>query len=303
MPDGALLECGSNSLKVHYRSPETGEYRGRKFGWRLGRDVYETGRASPKTAAEIIAILSELASEGFERDALLAIATEWLREAADRADVLGQLRDRLQLDVRVLSGREEASLLAEGYLRSGGALPASLLDLGGGSLQVVELSSEKTAVRDSLPLGAIRLWCLGKEEGKPWNRRFVEEHIEAQLENAAIPKSDRVTATGGTVRAAAQVLGKTRMAREEIEALLEDVASEGAPPALSPSRREVFLPGLLVLARILRAAEAKDLVYQPISVGRIFFERLLEKTGGRIPRTWKELALESLRVTAIIRRR
>lgn len=303
MPKAALLECGSNSLKVHFRAHDSAESRTKKLPWRLGRDVYETGNASPGTLETIVGAISELARDGFQRDSLLAIATEWLREAGNKTDVLGQLRDRAGLYVRILSGREEGSLLAEGYLRAGGGIPATLLDLGGGSAQLVHLSEEKTVLRDSLPLGAIRLFCLGREEGKPWNRRFVEEHIDSVLETAAIVPSPRLVATGGTVKALCKLLGKTLVDPGTVDALIERISREGPPSSLSPERREVFLPGLIVLSKILRALGASELSYQPIPVGRIFFERLMEKTGGRLAEGWRDAILESLKVTTVIRRK
>jgi exopolyphosphatase/pppGpp-phosphohydrolase len=294
----ALLECGSNSLKVHFRSALTGEYRALKLPWRLGRDVFETGSLSVETVEQAIRTVHDLERMGFARESLVAIATEGVRDARNRADVIAQLEERLGLKVRIVTGREEASLLAEGYLKEHGRIPAFLADIGGGSLQLVHISQEKTVLRDSLPLGAIRLHFLGDEEGKPWNRRFVEEFIEGQFETACLMQTDEIHATGGTVKAAAKVLGKRGMPRAELEALLERSAVDGPPLELKPTRREIFLPGLLVLVRLAQRTGAKLVNQVSVSVGAVFLERMLERLGaGGSER--KGLVLDQLRITNI----
>jgi len=295
----ALLEYGSNSLKVHFRSSLTGEYRTLKLSWRLGRDVYETGSLSDETVKQAILTVRDLLGMGFERQSMFAIATEGLRDAGNRADLLSQLEEKLALKVRVISGREEASLLAEGYLQVHGKIPAFLADIGGGSLQLVNISQEKTVLRDSLPLGAIRLHCLGEEEGKPWNRRFVEEFIETQFETACLMKTGEVQATGGTVKAAAKVIGKQTMGLGDLEALLQQTEKEGPPLDLKPSRREIFLPGLLVLTRLLRQTGATQAHYVDISVGRVFLQKMIEKLGSASSGPRKDVVLDQMRITNI----
>lgn len=297
-----LLECGSNSLKVHFRTGVSGDIQCLKFPWRLGRDVCETGSLSDETVSRAVRTVEDLVGMGFERRSLLAIATEGLRDARNRADVLAQLRDRWEIPVRVISGREEASLLAEGYLKLGGATPAYLMDIGGGSVQLVHLSAERTILRDSLPLGAIRLQCLGEEEGKPWNRKFVEDHIEEQLEAACVMQTSRIHATGGTVKAVARVAEKKIIPRSEIDALLERVAADGPPPILKAERRAVFLPGLLLLAKLMGHTGAEDVQQLSISVGRTLLERLLERVGKRAAGPQKEVVLDHMRITNIWRR-
>ena len=299
MPNVLLLECGSNSLKVHFRSGAHEEYHILKFPWRLGRDVYETGSLSDETLAQALRTVEDLVRMGFERKAMLAIATEGLRDARNRTDLLDQLRERLQLQVRVISGREEASLLAEGYLKQGGSIPAFLMDIGGGSVQLVHISAEKTVLRDSLPLGVIRLHCLGEEEGKPWNRAFVEDYVESQLETACLMKVPQINATGGTVKALARVLEKKFLPREEIDALLETVAREGPPAQLRPQRRLIFLPGLIMISKVMHHTGASSLRQISISVGRYFLERLVDRLGRQAAGEGKDGLADAMRITNI----
>lgn len=294
-----LLECGSNSLKVHYRSIKDGNFKKISFPWRLGHDVYRTGRLSEETLTQAVDTVGQLMARGIDRRSMLAMATEGLREAENREDLLRQLHSRLELEVRVISGREEASLLAEGYLKQNGTVPAFLADIGGGSLQLVHLSEEKTILRDCIPLGAIRLHYLGEEEGKAWNRTFVEDYIQNSFSEASLMSTTDLHATGGTVKAIARVLGKRMFTPDEVTSLLEETEKAGPPAILPEPRKQVFLPGLLVLRSLLEQCGAKTVHYTKITVGKIFLERLLDRLGAA---TWgkrKDVLLQDMRITDI----
>ena len=301
MKGAVLLECGSNSLKVHYKSRTTGEIISQKLPWRLGHDVFEMGKLSEQTLAQALDTVLFLLGKGFERSSLLAIATEALRDAENRDELLAQLRGKLELDVRVISGREEASLLAEGFLKLHGKIPAFLVDIGGGSLQIVYLSEEKTILRDSLPLGAIRLFHLGEEEGKPWNESLVEEYIRGQLEDACLMQTEEIHGTGGTLKALIQVLKKTSSTAQEVAGILGRVRKEGPPAELKPARQQVFLPGLMVLSNLLDRTGARTIHYVKIPVGRIFLERLLDRLGPATEWDRKKYLLADMRLTNVYR--
>jgi len=299
MPTMALIECGSNSLKLHYHSRTTGDFHSMSLPWQLGHDVYQTGRLSEETLDQAVSMVEELLRKGFDRKSLMAIATEGLRDAENRDVLLKQLRDRLNLEVRVISGREEASLLAEGYVRLRRTIPAYLVDIGGGSLQLVRISDEKTVLRDSLPLGAIRLYYLGEEDGKRWNKTFVEEYIRNTFEDACLMQMPEIHATGGTMKALAHVLNKKTFVPDEVDKTLADVEREGPPASLKPERQRVFLPGLLVLSHLLRSCATVTVHYLKIPVGRIFLERILDRLGLLSDGRGKTVLFNQMRITNI----
>lgn len=294
-----LLECGSNSLKVHFRSEVGGEFQTLKFPWDLGRDVFETGRLTEETLKQALRTVEDLGQMGFQRGSMIAIATEGLRDAENRADFLEQLEERVGLRVRVITGREEASLLAEGFVKQGGQIPAFLMDIGGGSAQLVNISAERNVIRESLPLGAIRLHSLGSDDDKPWNRAFVEDYIDGQLETACLMKPNVVYGTGGTIKAVAKVLQNTAVTRDQVDELVERVTQEGPPRMLKPARRVVFLPGLVVLSKILHKTEATVLRKVSLSVGRMMLVRILDRLGKQPPRQKKDHLVDGMRITNI----
>jgi exopolyphosphatase/guanosine-5'-triphosphate,3'-diphosphate pyrophosphatase len=299
MSTPVVLECGSNSLKAHYRTVTSGIFQKVTFPWRLGHEVYETGRLSEETLKQAIEAIDALLKRGFERRYILPIATGALRDAENPSDLVGQLRERLGLEVRVISGREEASLLAQGYLKTQSRLPALIADIGGGSLELVHLSTERTVLRDSLPLGAIRLYYLGVEDGKTWNRQLVESWIASAFEEASLVKASELHGTGGTMKCIAKVLKKNTVTPGDLSALIDRVASEGPPAELSQSRQTIFLPGILAMKRLLEHCGASKLHHTKVSIGRMFLERLLDRLGASISGTKKNVLLQDMRITNI----
>ena len=112
-------------------------------------------------------------------------------------------------------------------------------------------------------------------------------------------QEERIHATGGTVKALAKVLEKKLVSRDEVDSLIEVVEREGPPRGLKRARREVFLPGLLVLARLLRHAGATQVHHVNLSVGRMYLERLLERLGAQAQGARKDVVHDQMRVTNI----
>jgi exopolyphosphatase/guanosine-5'-triphosphate,3'-diphosphate pyrophosphatase len=132
---------------------------------RLGDDEFgEVRELQPEAmerAATVCARFTELArSHGATR--VVAVATAATREARNAADFVRLVRDAAGIDVRVVSGREEARLIYLGLLSrvhvDGRAL---VIDIGGGSTEVAVGDGTGADVVESISLGAIRLSAEG----------------------------------------------------------------------------------------------------------------------------------------------
>lgn len=294
-----ILEFGSHSLKLHYQSRSSGVFRKTRFPWNLGHEVYTMGRISSGTARQAVETIQDLRQRGIHPRNLLAIATGALRDADNRDSFLKLVQDRLGLEVRVITGREEASLLALGYLKYSSKLPAMIADIGGGSLEIVYLGKDRTILRDSLPLGAIRLHHLGSEGDGDWNEPLVRDWIDSNFDEASMMTTDEVHATGGTVKAIFKTLEKSTFTDRDLEALEKQVRKKGPPAGLRPDRAEVFYPGLLVIRKLLHHSNARALTYIKISVGRIFLERFTTRLPPSSNQQRKRYMLQDLRITSI----
>ena len=109
--------------------------------------------------ALVCARFAEVA-RGYGAEEIVALATAAVREAENGDEFVEQVREKADLDVRVISGQEEARLIYLG-VASGVELPAGknalIMDIGGGSTELIVGDAQRYAFLDSLRMGAIRL--------------------------------------------------------------------------------------------------------------------------------------------------
>jgi exopolyphosphatase / guanosine-5'-triphosphate,3'-diphosphate pyrophosphatase len=155
---------------------------------------------------------------------VVAVATSAVRDAASRDRILGALRRRAGVEVRILTGREEARLGALAALQSLPVRHGLIVDLGGASLQLTRVRDRAIVSSASLPLGAVRTTrrFLRHDPARPEELRTLRGAARALL-GPALPAADRgeaMVGLGGTVRALASIhLRSGRRGREERQGL------------------------------------------------------------------------------------
>ncbi|MEM7230520.1 MAG: hypothetical protein AAF517_00005, partial [Planctomycetota bacterium] len=251
--------------------------------WNLGHEVYTTGRISSATARQALETLHALRKEGIPLKSVIAIATGALRDAENRKKFLALLENKLDLHVRVVSGREEATLLSQGYLRKIGTLPALIADIGGGSLELIYLSEDQSILRDTLPLGAIRVHHFGQDLSGNFVREDVENWIQESFLESTVLFADEIFCTGGTAKALSKCLGPS-ITFDELVAFEDEVARKGPPKSLKQDRGEVLLAGVIVLRMLMEHTKATRLTYLKLPIGRIFMEKYARRDSGGTPR-------------------
>lgn len=157
----AVIDIGSNTVRlVIYGGPPRAPavLWNEKVSARLGRDLAKTGAIPPAAMAEALAALARYAA--ILRDhgigQIEAVATAAPRDATNGGEFIARV-GALGLDVRLLSGEEEARASACGVI---GAFPDAtgvVADLGGGSLELVAVAHGACRDGTSLPLGTLRL--------------------------------------------------------------------------------------------------------------------------------------------------
>src|SRR5687768_13520738 len=238
---------------------------------RLGAGVRETGLLSETAMRHALEALHRMATLARQLGAsrVEAVATSAVRDAANGLTFLELVRADTNLKVKVLKGEEEARLswrsaVAHFELGVGRAV---VMDIGGGSLELA-LSADGLLERlVSLPLGALRLTeeQLGTA---PRGRdvRALRRHVRESLRRELLAREWRgatLIGSGGTFTnlgamslarhglASAQTVHGTRVARQELEHLL-DLLADLSPaerqqvPGLNPQRADIIVAGLAV---------------------------------------------------------
>ena len=145
---------------------------------RLGENEFQDKTLQPAAMERAIAVCREFADLARFHDArtVVAVATSATREAANKEEFLQRMADEAGLEMRVISGREEARLTYLG-VASGvrlGEHQALFIDIGGGSTEIIRGDQHDYTFLDSLSLGAIRLT----------NEFFAPEELEAPVTEA-----------------------------------------------------------------------------------------------------------------------
>ncbi len=161
VPTRAIIDIGSNTVRlVIYGGPARAPdvLHNEKVTARLGKGVAENGKLGGRASAAALASLARyrtlLDLKGI-RD-VDVVATAAARDAVNGAEFLDKIR-ALGMTPRLLSGEEEAITSAHGVI---GAFPQTdgvVADLGGGSLELVDVDAQGCRHGTSLPLGTLRL--------------------------------------------------------------------------------------------------------------------------------------------------
>lgn len=187
----AAIDVGSNSIHLLIAdvSPEGHlEVVDRvKEMVRLGRRSFTTGLLSEEAMGLAVRVLAHFQRlvEMRHVDRMRAVATSAVREARNRGEFIGQIRLETGVEVEVISGREEAQLIyraAQHALGLEGG-PHLLVDLGGGSLELVLVKDQRALWMKSAKLGAARMmehFLLGDPPTSAQCKR-LESHFEGEI--------------------------------------------------------------------------------------------------------------------------
>jgi exopolyphosphatase/guanosine-5'-triphosphate,3'-diphosphate pyrophosphatase len=212
----AIIDLGTNSVRFDAYALLKGGRPERlhreKRMLRLGEGLYGKGKLAPKAEARLHAALHDfsrmISDWGVEE--VWACATSALRElnAETRKKLLSEIRRRHGIRLRVISGRREAELIAEGILENE-RLPKgnfALIDIGGGSTELSFCQGRRRLKSLSLKLGALRLQQLCLRAQPPGSVELLA--LRALLRESlpkTLPQVSHVIGSSGTIRCLARL--------------------------------------------------------------------------------------------------
>jgi exopolyphosphatase/guanosine-5'-triphosphate,3'-diphosphate pyrophosphatase len=283
----AAIDLGTNTVRLLVGEPDgAGGYRpifAAQEITRLGQGLSPDLLLQPEPIQRTLAVLEwfrRLAdSHGATRTAV--IGTSALREARNRQEFLRRARMEMGLDVRVISGEEEARLTLRG-MRA--ALPAVgyplggrllLMDIGGGSTEFLLADGDAILATASTGLGVVKLTEAHVRHDPPVPAELTAIHdvVAARLARlraegfpglgpAAAAPAIAFVGTAGTLTTLAAIdlsltsydpgrVNGHRLTRDRVEALLRELASlpldrRRRIPGLEPARADVIVAGALV---------------------------------------------------------
>jgi exopolyphosphatase/guanosine-5'-triphosphate,3'-diphosphate pyrophosphatase len=167
----AVVDIGSNSIRLvvyEQLSRSPAQLYNEKVLCSLGRTLEQTGRLNPEGVVQALDCLERFSRliEAMKVARLDVVATAAIRDAADGREFLEAVGRRSGLQVRIISGEEEARLSGLGVLAGIPGACGAMGDLGGGSLELVGLDRGEIGRYVTLPFGPLRLMglSLGRSE-------------------------------------------------------------------------------------------------------------------------------------------
>lgn len=279
----AAVDCGTNTIKLLIGELPAVAVRASRMV-RLGEGVDATGRLGEAALARAFAAIDEYAElvAAHPVDQIRFCATSATRDAANAEVFADGVFARLGVRPEVLSGDEEAALSFAGavrHLRVETAQPVLVIDVGGGSTEVV-LGVDEPIAGHSMDIGSVRMHERYLATDPPTAAEIahcvteIDRHLDASPVDLGAARA--VVGVAGTViTVASGVLGlpvydpvRTDQAILDVTAVHDfvawlltlTVAERRALPYMSPGRADVIGGGALILSRILRRTSIAQMI-------------------------------------------
>lgn len=203
-----VIDIGSNSVRMvvyegERRSPHI--LFNEKVLCGLGEDLAAKGNLSENgldMAHETLGRFAHLAQDMKLRH-LDVVATSAVRDASDGQTFMERVKSATGLDIRLLSGKEEAIYTAQGVLSGTPEAEGIVGDLGGGSLELAHIKKSEVRKTKTLPIGAVRL--LGDDSLTPKKRRAVIDGALSKANWLSKGQGKDLYLVGGAWRALARL--------------------------------------------------------------------------------------------------
>ena len=310
MPRYAAVDIGSNSVRMMAAEVSHGETRilaEDRQVTRLGESVFRSGQISPEAMDFLCATLSRMAStyNRFEISAVRAVATSAVRDAGNQNEFLARTSLALGTSVEIISGLEEARLIHLG-VEARWPRPKErtlIVDVGGGSAELIISQNGQVIDSVSKPLGAVRLTEVFLTSDPPRldelhrMHDYIGEKLGSFHKLHATEKFDRAVATSATaaavICAANQIPRATRAQADRAKASTgqiqelyrrlstTDVSGRRRITGIGPKRAEIVVAGSAVFLSVLEIFNHRSFYYSAAGVRDGIIADLAARSAGR----------------------
>ena len=274
----AFIDIGTNSIRLLVvRLNPNHSYTiltRQKQQVRLGEGEFEDEEILPEAIERAVIVCKTLTdlARTFNAEEFVAVATSAMREAGNQQETLHRLRQEAQLDIRVISGQEEARLIYLG-VSSGMHLEgksAFFIDIGGGSTEIAVGSERDYQFLESFKLGSIRLsniYVPKDDTGPITTERYkkIQQHVKNSIIQSVkkIRKlsPDCAIASSGTAINLAEIAQKALHPNGVSELILThrdlkkvigiictlSLEQRRKIPGMNPERADIIVPGAAIL--------------------------------------------------------
>ncbi len=278
----AAIDIGTNSMRLLLAEQE-GErltYRHKELNTtRIGRSVDSNKRISQEGIETNIEAFAQFikTARAWGAEEIEAIATSAVRDAANGRDFVEAAYQETGVQIRIITGEEEALLGYKGVLKGVDGLPERLMvvDIGGGSTELIVGDESKILKGVSLNMGSVRLTerVIDSDPIAPQEHQRLVQEIQAilseELEGLKALRPSMLIGIGGTATTIAAIhqalepydpdkVHQYRLTLEEIKALLNrlmmmPLAARRTVKGLHPQRADIIIAGITIMTTVMTA--------------------------------------------------
>jgi len=287
----AAIDIGSNAARLLISDVIIGPQGNPEFikaalvraPLRLGFEVFDKGEIPPNKVEKVIKTMKsyKLLLDVYEVKHLKACATSAMRDAANGAEIIRKVKAETGIEIKIISGQEEASLIYENHIAENMTKEESYLyiDVGGGSTELTFFSDGKLVFKESFNIGTIRLLKNQVSEAL-WDemKEFIKEKTKGYHHVTAI-------GSGGNINKIFS-LSKRKEGKPLTLDLLRDYFKEFSNLSvnqrmtlyhLREDRADVIVPALLIYINVMRWADTEEIYIPKIGLADGLIHTLYEE--------------------------
>ncbi|HEU0109328.1 MAG TPA: exopolyphosphatase [Flavisolibacter sp.] len=287
----AAIDIGSNAARLliidviagPQNKPEFVKLTLVRVPLRLGFDVFEKGEISPAKAEMLVKTIQsyKLLIDVYNVKHYITAATSAMRDALNAKKVLQEVKNQTGIDIKVISGEEEATYIYENHIAENLNSQESYLyiDVGGGSTELTFFSDGKLVAKESFNIGTIRL-LKNQVSEESWNemKSFIKEKTTGYHHITAI-------GSGGNINKIFS-LSKRKEGKPLNLELLRNYYKEFSSLSLTQrisvyrlreDRADVIVPALLIYINVMRWADTEEIFVPKIGLADGLIHMLYDK--------------------------
>jgi exopolyphosphatase/guanosine-5'-triphosphate,3'-diphosphate pyrophosphatase len=276
----AAIDIGTNACRLlisEVITPEKGNPQFNKLNLirvplRLGFDVFETGEISKPKRGMILQTMKAYSHlmNAYRVDKHIAVATSAMRDAKNRNEVVRKIFLETGINIQIISGDFEASLIYESHIAENLNSNSNYLyiDVGGGSTEVTFFSNNHLVYKRSFNIGTIRIL---KEMVTDADWDFMKEEIRENIKGI---KNTVAIGTGGNINKIFSLSKKKDGKALDIN-LLKDYYKEFSSCSveervknynLREDRADVIVPALLIYMQVMKWGNIDEILVPKIGL-------------------------------------
>ena len=225
----ACIDIGSNAIK--YRQYRISKQKSTNFteldtfkriSVRLGTDAFKFKKISSETEQKLLKSIMKLKVKADKKDVkiITGVATSAMRTASNGHKICKKIRKKTDIEIKILSGNEEAQLLNFFNYKDFNKEETLVVDIGGGSTELFHRGNGKHLAK-SFPLGAVRI-LEGKDSPKHWN------NLKEWLTKVPSENIRNIVGVGGNARLINEIINRQdrKSSLEELKVLKKELENK-----------------------------------------------------------------------------